>query len=64
MTINKEKTMANKESDLYEQVKANTTTLARVEQRANRVSILVDELHQLKQAVAELQERVVELLNK
>ena len=51
-------------SDLQEQVKANTTTLARVEQRANRVSSLVDEVYQLKQAVAELQQKVVDILNK
>ena len=51
-------------SDLQEQVKANTNTLARVEQRANRVSSLVDEVYQLKQAVAELQQKVVDILNK
>jgi len=51
-------------SDLQEQVTANTTTLARVEQRANRVSALVDEVYQLKQAVAELQQKVVDILNK
>ena len=51
-------------SDLQEQVEANTTTLARVEQRANRVSSLVDEVYQLKQAVAELQQKVVDILNK
>ena len=51
-------------SDLHEQVTANTTTLARVEQRANRVSSLIDEVYQLKQAVAELQQKLVEILNK
>jgi predicted nucleic acid-binding Zn-ribbon protein len=51
-------------TDLEDQVKANTTTLARVAKRADRVSSLVDEVYQLKQAVAELQQKVVDLLNK
>ena len=51
-------------SDLHEQVTATTTTLARVEQRANRVSSLIDEVYQLKQAVAELQQKLIEILNK
>tara|TARA_Y100000034_G_scaffold119123_1_gene160556 strand:+ start:414 stop:584 length:171 start_codon:yes stop_codon:yes gene_type:complete len=56
--------MATNTTDLQEQVKTNTTTLARVAQRADRVSSLVDEVYQLKQAVAELQQKLVEILNK
>jgi len=56
--------MATNTTDLQDQVKANTTTLARVEQRADRVSSLIDEVYQLKQAVAELQQKVVDILNK
>jgi len=56
--------MATDTTDLQEQVKTNTNTLVRVEKHANRVSSLVDEVYQLKQAVTELQQKVVELLNK
>ena len=56
--------MAVTGTDLTKQVKTHSDKLAQLEGRSNRMLDLVDEVYQLKQAVAELQQKVVDILNK
>jgi len=51
-------------TDLRKQIKANADAVSQCEARLGRLSELTDEVYQLRQAVRELQEKVVDLLNK